>query len=108
MAPAIVKRLIDVWWGRDPEGVAQSNALHLIAAGNLNGRDGTPHFGMKGEANMTFTGLVASPQNFIGAAQMGASPKVVVQKQPALPNADAPAALATFVDPFDGPGSLVP
>ncbi|HEX3948073.1 MAG TPA: hypothetical protein VHW47_10220 [Acidimicrobiales bacterium] len=86
-------------YGPEPVGAAGAAVLQGYSAGQLNGGrlSGTPHYGMKGDPSISYTGLVASPQRFQGAAQMGATPTVPVEAYPALPNATSPAALPTWL-----------
>jgi hypothetical protein len=81
-------------YGPDPIGSADVAQLRVLTFGPLQGGalGGPAHFGMKGDASTTFTGLVASPQQFVGQAQMGKTSAIVVQAYPALPNASPPPA----------------
>lgn len=90
---ALVKERI---YGSEPVGAAQARVLLTGIGAELSGRMGTPHFGMHGEPNQSFTGLAASPQGFQGVAQMGSSPSVTVQAYPALPNDQPPPALPSW------------
>ena len=93
---------------RDRTGVgrAQAEALCNVAHRDLVGPAagyGIPHWGAKGSpyeggAN---TMLAASPQQFVGAAQMGASYNTSVQEYPGLPRDHAPAALGQWVQDWD-------
>jgi hypothetical protein len=105
-APTI-RRIIEVIYGPEPIGEAGIERLATYNRMELSGQPGGgfPHFGMKGEANMTFTGLVASPQTFQGQAQMGATTGFTVQEYPALPSPDAPPALPGVIDLFPIGGS---
>ncbi len=96
---AIVKERI---YGPEPVGLAQARILQLQTAAELNGQMGTVHYGMKGSPyEGSYTGLVASPQSFVGAAQMGASRNLSVQEYPALPAEQAPPALPTWLQDWD-------
>ena len=89
-------------WGPEPVGLAGARILQKQTAAELNGQMGTIHYGMKGSPyEGSYTGLVASPQTFIGAAQMGAARKVSVQEYPALPAEQAPPALPTWLQDWD-------
>lgn len=81
-------------YGPEPIGAADAVQLHNLTFGELNGgrMGGIPHFGMKGDPAFTFSGLAASPQTFVGQAQMGKTSGVTVQQYPALPNASPPPA----------------
>jgi hypothetical protein len=92
---AIVRDLI---YGSEPVGLAGASRLQTYSDGQLNGGPlgGLPHVNMKGEATVTFLGLIESPQQFQGNAQMGANRHPTVQETPALPNATQPEAVATW------------
>ncbi len=92
----VVRRVVEqVVYGPEPVGKAGAARLERYSPGQLAGgrRAGLPHFGMKGSPTLSFTGYVASPQKFQGAAQIGASKNLSVQEYPALPSAVAPEAL---------------
>lgn len=102
-----IRRAIELVYGPEPIGQAGIERLAAYNRMELSGMPGggLPHFGMKGEANMTYTGLVASPQSFQGQAQMGSNANFTVQAFPALPNDFAPPALPAsmdLMDPFGG------
>lgn len=91
---AIVRELI---YGPEPVGHAGAARLQTYSAGQLSGRlGGLPHVNMKGEASVTYLGLIESPQQFVGNAQMGANRHPTVQATPALPNATQPEAAPTW------------
>jgi hypothetical protein len=92
---AIVRELI---YGPEPVGHAGAAKLQTYSAGQLNGSrlGGLPHVNMRGEASVTFLGLIASPQQFVGNAQMGANRHATVQETPALPNSTQPEAAPTW------------
>lgn len=71
-------------------------SLNIAEYSGLGG-GGYPHFGMKGEACNTWLGLTASPQTFVGNAQMGKTTGVSVQEYPALPQDQAPAGLVSWL-----------
>lgn len=88
-----VTRVVEDILGPEPVGRAGMTRLATYQQLMLSGRSTNAHFGMRGEPNMSFTGLVASPQKFQGAAQMGANAGFTVQAWPALPSAQAPPGL---------------
>lgn len=94
--PAVTALVKERIYGPDPVGKAEAAVLQAGTAAMLGGRIGTPHFGMKGDPSVSFTGLVSSPQSFQGPPQMGSSPGVTVQAYPALPSAVAPTALPSW------------
>lgn len=102
-----VKELV---YGPEPVGQATAAKLAQYEAGQLGGGPlgGYPHFGMKGDPAMTFSGYVADPQVFQGAAQLGASKNLSVQQYPALPNDQSPAALPTWLQDWDALEGVVP
>ena len=103
------RRIVEVdTYGPEPVGKAGAAMLELETHANLDGRQGYTHFGMKGEANMTYSGPVQSPQTFVGAAQMGANPSVHVQEYPALPAESPPQALPTWIQDWTNLEGLVP
>jgi hypothetical protein len=105
----IVHHVTEVLYGPEPVGLAQARVLQLTTAAELNGQMGTPHYGMKGSPyEGSFTGLVASPQEFQGQAQMGASRNLSVQEYPALPAEQPPAALPTWLQDWDELEGVVP
>lgn len=87
----VVRQLI---YGPEPIGAADVAQLHNMTFGELDGGPlgGYVHYGMKGDPALTWSGLTASPQQFVGQAQMGKTSAIVVQAYPALPNAAPPAA----------------
>jgi hypothetical protein len=90
----VARYVRELVYGPDPIGAADVAQLHMLTYGPLVGGrlGGPPHFGMKGDPSMTFSGLVASPQQFIGQAQMGKTSAISVQAYPALPNSSPPPA----------------
>ncbi len=102
---AIVRELI---YGPEPVGVATAAVLSLQRRAELGGQMGTPHYGMRGSAETTFAGWIADPQVFQGNAQMGASLHPVVIEQPALPNAEPPAAMPIWIQDWTSMEGLVP
>lgn len=95
----VVEVLRERFYGPEPVGKAQAARLQTMTAAELNGQMGTVHYGAKGSPyEGSFTGLVASPQSFVGAAQMGASHNLSVQEYAALPNDQPPAALPTWLE----------
>lgn len=98
--PSVARYVRELLYGPEPVGRAGAAVLERYSHGQLDGGrlDGLPHFGMKGEANMSYLGYVASPQQFRGAAQLGASTNLSVQQYPALPNAAEPEALPTWLE----------
>jgi hypothetical protein len=99
----------EIFYGPEPVGAAGAAMLARYSHGQLDGGplDGTPHFGMKGEANMTWAGLTVSPQSFQGSAQLGSIPNPPVLEYPALPNSTAPYALPAAID-WDALEGIVP
>jgi hypothetical protein len=92
---AVIRELI---YGPEPIGLAGASKLQTYSAGQLDGGrlGGFPHVNMRGEATVTFLGLIESPQQFIGNAQMGANRHPVVQSSPALPSSTQPEAAPTW------------
>lgn len=82
-------------------GQAQAAALQASATAELDGQDGFPHFGMRGDPALTFAGYVASPQIFQGGVQMGANTNPSVQEYPAFPNDTPPPALPAWIADWD-------
>jgi hypothetical protein len=102
-----VTRVIEDVFGPEPVGQAGAARLDTYRMLMLSGRGTNAHFGMKGDPSVSFTGLVASPQKFQGAAQMGANASYTVQAYPALPSGTAPTALAgAITDPMTLLGGL--
>lgn len=87
----IVRELV---YGAEPIGAADVAQLRTHTLDELSGgvMGGLPHFGMRGDPSTTFSGLVASPQQFVGQAQMGKTTGIAVQAYPALPSSSAPPA----------------
>jgi hypothetical protein len=89
---------------RDRTGIGAAEAArleqdtHRMLEGPAGGY-GVAHWGAKGNPfeGGGNTDLAASPQAFIGAAQMGASHNTSVQDYPALPGDQAPGALPNWV-----------
>ena len=85
---------------RDRTGLGAAEAAsieattHRMLAGPIGGY-GLAHWGMHGNPDEggACTKLAASPQAFVGQAQMGASHNLSVQEYAALPNDNAPQAL---------------
>lgn len=96
---AVVRDLI---YGPEPVGHAGAAQLQTYSEGQLNGGrlGGYPHVNMKGEASVTFLGLIESPQQFVGNAQMGANRHPTVQESPALPNSTQPESAPSFFRDF--------
>jgi hypothetical protein len=88
-----VTRVVEDILGPEPVGKAGMTKLATYQQLMLSGRSTNAHFGMRGDPSMSFMGLVASPQKFQGAAQMGANTGYTVQAWPALPSGHAPPAL---------------
>jgi hypothetical protein len=63
---------------------------------------------MKGNPATSFTGYVASPQEFQGAAQIGASKNLSIQEYPALPSAVTPEALPPWFQDWTNLEGIVP
>lgn len=97
--PAVLGYFRELLYGPEPVGKAGAVILETYSHGQLDGGrlDGLPHFGMKGDPALSFLGYVASPQQFRGAAQLGASTNLSVQEYPALPSATEPEALPTWL-----------
>ena len=91
---SVGRRVVVDVYDPDPIGTIDARALAQLTAGQLDGGrlGGFVHYGMAGSPSLSFTGPVASPQQFIGQAQMGKTSAVVVQAYPALPNAAPPPA----------------
>lgn len=88
----------EIFYGPEPVGHAGAARLQTYSAGQLDGGriGGLPHVNMKGEASVTFLGLIESPQQFQGNAQMGANRHATVQQYPALPSTHQPEAAASW------------
>ena len=86
-------------YGPEPVGQAGAGTLYTYLLGIHAGGQlgGTPHFGERGDPAVTFSGLISSPQNFVGAAQMGANANPAVQEYPALPHDSAPPATVRWL-----------
>jgi hypothetical protein len=106
-----VRRIVEtVLYGPEPVGQAGAGVLYRYEAGQLGGgrMGGYPHYGMRGDPSLTFSGYVASPQEFQGAAQLGASTNLSVQAYPALPSATTPKALPTWLQDWTALEGVVP
>lgn len=92
----IVKQLV---YGPEPIGAADAVALAQGQVRELSGLSGggTPHFGESGTPACSWAGWTASPQQFIGNAQMGKAATAIVETYPALPNATAPVGVASWI-----------
>lgn len=105
-APAhVVKQLV---YGPDGPGVAQAAMLQFQTGAELDGKMGTPHYGMTGEDVHTYSGWIADPQSYRGAAQLGATTTPPNLGEPALPNASAPPALQPWVQDWTALEGIVP
>lgn len=94
---------------RGTQGSREAAALQRETTIAINLAPGTPHYGMKGSPyEGSYTGLVASPQIFQGAAQMGATTEVHVQEYPALPAGQPPPALPTWLTDWQHLEGIVP
>jgi hypothetical protein len=104
--PSPVARFVrELVYGREPIGAEDIGVLAGYNQRGLGHQLGSTiaHYGMRGDPALTFAGYVSSPQEFIGAAQMGANKHVTVEEYPALPNSAAPPALPAvqaLLDPF--------
>jgi hypothetical protein len=103
--PSVARFVRELIYGPEPVGVATMQRLAGYKARDLGHGPGSTiaHVFMKGEDAVTFLGYVASPQEFIGAAQMGANRNLTVQDYPALPSDNAPPSLPAvqaLLDPF--------
>jgi hypothetical protein len=108
---AAVRRVVEqVIYGPEPVGAAGAAVLEGYSHGQLDGGrlGGLPHFGMKGDPALSYSGWVASPQRFQGVAQMGASKNLSVQEYPALPSAVAPEALPAWLQDWSELEGVVP
>ena len=96
----LVKQLV---YGPEPVGKRAVAFLRAYTLGQLKGTPpgGLPHYGMKGDPALTFTGYVSSPQEFQGPVQMGASHNTSVQAYPALPSDQAPPNLPSWLDNYE-------
>ena len=103
------RRAVVVTYVPEPIGAANAEQLQRMTDGQLDGGrlGGLPHVFCKGEASVTYTGLVSSPQQFIGQAQMGKTPGVAVLEYPALPNASAPAAVQQWLEDWTNQEELL-
>lgn len=106
--PARIVKLLT--YGPEPIGVAMASKLSMYREGMLDGgpMGGLPHYGMRGDPALTFSGYVSSPQQFVGAAQMGSNTGVSVQAYPALPSEQAPAATVQWLQDWDALEGVVP
>jgi hypothetical protein len=106
----VIRKVTDVLYGPEPVGAAGAAVLAGYSHGQLDGgpRGGFPHFGMKGSPATTFSGYVASPQKFQGAAQMGAAKNLSVQQYPALPAPQPPEALPVWLADWTDLEGIVP
>jgi hypothetical protein len=95
-------------YGPDGPGTSQAAMLQFQTGAELDGKMGTPHYGMEGEDVHTFGGWVANPQEYRGAAQLGAITTPPYGDEPALPNAAAPGALPDWVETWTRLEGLVP
>ena len=102
----VIRELI---YGPEPVGHAGAARLQTYSAGELDGSrlGGLPHVNARGEATVTFTGLISSPQQFVGNAQMGANRHAVVQAYPALPSAAQPEVAATWFRDFSSTDAVL-
>jgi hypothetical protein len=100
-SPSRVVKLLT--YGPEPVGKAAQAFLRNYTLNQLSGHgpDGIPHYGMRGDAALTFSGWVASPQQFQGNAQMGASHNTSVQRYPALPADQAPNNLPQWLNDYE-------
>lgn len=93
--------------GQDPGGSGAA-VLATMDAAELGGQMGTPHWGMTGSAETTCNAYIASPQQFQGAAQMGAAPNAAVQEYPALPNTEPPSGFPAWLHDWSKLEGVVP
>lgn len=107
-APARVLRILT--YGPEPVGRATAAKLAAYDEGQLDGGriGGLPHYGMRGDPALTYSGYVSSPQTFVGAAQMGANTGVSVHDYPALPSEQSPAATVQWLQDWDQLEGVVP
>jgi hypothetical protein len=108
---APLRRIVEqVVYGPEPVGAAGAAVLERYAHGQLDGGPlgGLAHFGMTGEACNTWSGWTASPQTFQGQAQIGSVLNPPIIQEPALPGAQSPAALATWVEEMETLGYGIP
>jgi hypothetical protein len=100
----VVSKITEILYGPEPVGQAGAAVLAGYSHGQLDGgpRGGYPHYGMKGEPALSFTGYASSPQRFQGAAQLGAS------KNLSVPAATAPAALPSWLADWTRLEGVVP
>jgi len=105
---AVIEKLLT--YGPEPIGKAGAAILQTYSSGTINGSrfGGAPHYGMRGDPALTFSGYVSSPQSFQGAAQLGASRNLSVQDYPALPSASPPENLPTWLQDWTELEGLVP
>jgi hypothetical protein len=106
--PARIVKLLT--YGQDPIGRARAVTMQTYREGMLDGGrlGGLPHYGMRGDPALTYSGYVSSPQTFVGAAQMGANTGVSVHDYPALPSEQAPAANVQWLQDWDQLEGVVP
>lgn len=93
---AVVRQLV---YGPEPIGAADAVALARATARELSGAGGggTPHYGARGDPQLSWSGWTASPQLFLGNAQMGKALDYVVETYPALPADTAPSAIPSWL-----------
>lgn len=101
----VVRQLL---FGADGPGTAGAAMLQMQYGAELAGRMGTPHWGEKGGADVTYGGWIASPQGFRGAAQLGATHTPPDMPQPALPNATAPPSFPPWLADWSQLEGVVP
>lgn len=102
----VVKELV---FGPDGPGTAQAviaelQTVHAPLAGDM----GRRVFGAKGTPALSFTGWVADPQSFRGAAQMGSTVTPPWAPGPALPATSPPPDYPTWVEDWQKEEGLVP
>ena len=102
---AVVKELI---YGPEPVGLDTAAVLELELRAELSGQMGTVHWGEAGSAETTCAAWIASPQVFQGNAQMGATLHPQIPAEAALPNAQPPSQMATWLYEWDSMEGLVP
>jgi hypothetical protein len=98
--PAQTWRETNTIWGAEPIGAATAETLSIEQGLLMSGRAGPRvPFGMTGEATDTWAGYTQDPQVFQGAAQQGATTRIVAGGDAtAYPSDVQPGVLP---DPFD-------
>jgi hypothetical protein len=90
--------------GYDGAVLIELQTVHAPLAGDM----GRPVGFLRGDPAVTYSGWIASPQSFRGAAQMGSTPTPPWAPPPALPAPDSPPAFVSWVNDWTQLEGLVP